>query len=180
MIRTMFCAAACCAVIGAGCKSKSAALCEFTAAQNSTKANFVGPPELFAQTLVTFQPGAPTAIVQVDLNGINNILADDETMGSYGVEVRNVSNAILSRVTVMLHVVSDRESGGLASRFDGPLDPGATAWIRGIGKIHWSRDEGQKTRVAVAVDSVVLGGCLYKPAQEIPMDWVSRVRALRE
>jgi hypothetical protein len=169
-----------CAISAAACTAPSG-VCGFTlshAAGSSSLPRFLGTQDVVALAQVASQPGSPVQVEQVDLNGVQNILNDDSG-GSYGVQVRNVSDKAVSNIDVTLSLTRPREGGSLGSRFNGPLDPGKVAWVRGIGRFHADSALSKDTRILVAIESAEVGGCLYRPAQVLPVDGGSAAPARR-
>jgi hypothetical protein len=178
MTRTPIGLATFCAMLAAGCSVSSANVCEFTVAQQSSQPNLLGTKEVLSRTLVAVQPGSPVLILQVDLNGADAILASSGPAGSYGVQVRNVSDKSLSNIAVAISFLSQREGGTLGSRLDSSLDPGEASWVRGIGNVRVAPADAEQAKILVAVESAIFGSCFYKPAQVMPLGWVPNIRAM--
>jgi hypothetical protein len=164
--------AALCATLATGCGAAPSNPCEFRVVTQTGQPSVLGTNELRSRTLVPMQPDSPVRVVQVDLNGVDTILGSGLPPGSYGVQVRNVSDKPVSNITVAVSFLLQQEGGTLGSRLDGPLDPGETSWIRGLGNVRVAPADADKAKILVAVESAESGSCFYKPAQVIPLGWV--------
>ena len=118
------------------------------------------------------QPDAPIAIVRVDLSGLKLMGGAGffESRGHHVVEVKNVSDQVITQAEVMVRVGFDGESGvGSGHGLKAPLKPGEQArveWTSGTGRgTHPTSDEAT---IVILVSSVKTASCLYKPSQAWP------------
>ena len=141
----------------------------------------VGAPDAIARARVMTQPDSPLAIVRLDLSGINLVAGPGsfERTGRHAVDVRNVSNQVLTDAEVMVHVVIGETGGGSgvgSGRKTGrPLRSGEQIrieWTPGTGR--GSNATTDEVSIVAVVRQVRMAGCSYVPSQAWPVSQTDR------
>lgn len=159
-------------LLGSPLATQAPSGCHFSLTDVVEPARLVGASAVVARAHVASHPGAPVSILTVDLTGAE-ALSSGSTLGSYGVEIRNVSDQIVSRIGVVLYAGAGNNWGGIGGGSDMPLAPGKAVWIRGNGAVRLVPKESEQPKFLAVVESVHLGACIYRPAQVIPLEWWS-------
>jgi hypothetical protein len=144
--------------------------CQFAIRPETRAPEIRGAGETTARTVVMNQPGSPVAVLAVDLTGMNLFVGSRyfERSGRYSVTIKNISDRVLNRVDVMVHIWAYDGGIGDGAAWPKPLEPGATAVINvqsGRGSGTAPADDVQ---VVVVVNSAEMAGCRYKPSQQWP------------
>jgi hypothetical protein len=111
------------------------------------------------------QTQSPVRIAEADLNGIRQIVAGQGSTGSFGARVENISDAPVSKIGVSFLLATTGSSAKLTSQLEGPIDPGHTAWVRGIGAA--TLDTNESPRIYIGVESLRVAECLHVPTPPV-------------
>jgi hypothetical protein len=122
---------------------------------------------------VLSQPDSPVAVLSVDLSQL--VLTTGGSSydydGTFGIQIRNVSDRLIKSAMVSLFFWSELEGGGRHIGLNHALAPGDAAWLAGGGSGYaWrlGHDMDENLALRVAVESVEIDGCIYRPAQARP------------
>ncbi len=132
----------------------------------------VGAPDAKERTSLMTQPDSPLAILRVDLSDttLNDSGDAFETGGRYVIDVKNVSDRLLTDAEVWIRVGTGTRSGvGTGHKVGRALQPGEQArveWKSGTGR--GGGGAGRDVSVVALVEFVTTPGCTYKPSQAWP------------
>jgi hypothetical protein len=123
--------------------------------------------------MIMVQPDSPLPILRVDLSGpvLSTAAGSFERSGQHVVDVKNVSDRVLTDAEVSVHVGSSYASGiSSGVKLGRSLRPGERtrlSWKSGAGRGQGETDDPVSVTVMVGV--VKSAGCTYKPSQSWPM-----------
>lgn len=144
--------------------------CRFAVSQHAQAPEIRGPEVLLSRARVLIQPDSPVARISVDLSPMTLTVAGEwfERSGGFGAVIKNVSDRVLTRATVVVRIRAKNGWIGSGADWKTPLQPGETARLvaRG-GRGNGTAPDGEVEIVAY-VDSVEAAGCVYKPSQSWP------------
>jgi hypothetical protein len=148
--------------------------CAFRLFKPPTRLSLVGSPDLVRRARVLPQPDSPVAVLSVDLSQL--VLTTGGSSydydGKFGIQIRNVSDRVIKSAMVSLLFWSELEGGGRHTGLNHALAPGDAAWLAGGGNGYaWrlGHDMDENLELRVAVESVEIDGCIYRPAQARPV-----------
>jgi hypothetical protein len=136
------------------------------------------PPELITgsgtagRAWIMAQPDSPLAIRRVDLTGLKviGVTGSFTRSGRHVVEVKNVSDAVITDARVSVYVGFSPGSGiASGTRVGRALQPGehiVLDWKSGSGRGSVGADD--ETSVVARVTEVTTPGCTYRPSQSWP------------
>ena len=142
--------------------------CRYSLVQAHPVAEVAGKSEAAARASVAVQPDSPLAIVRVDLSDVALTAGAGSftRSGRHIVDVRNVSDTVITGARVWVMVGFDPRSGvGSGARLRRSLQPGEQArleWRSGSGR--GTDGAGRDVSVVALVHEVHIGGCTYRPA----------------
>ncbi len=146
--------------------------CTFSIASEPASPEIVAAPGVKERAWVMAQPDSPLAILRVDLSDTTLIVSGSafETGGRHVVDVKNVSDRLLTDAEVWIRAGTGPRSGvGSGHKVGRALRPGEQAridWKSGAGR--GGDGAGGNVSVVALVDFVVTPGCTYKPSQAWP------------
>jgi hypothetical protein len=126
-----------------------------------------GPEEILSRLQLISQRDSPVAITRADFTGTTfNVGVGFASMQkAYAIEVANISDTPITELRVAVRVRTGGGEFGGGPIFKGALLPGKTTLleVRG-GRGQVTDPAGQEVQVRLWVESVTLGGCVYRPA----------------
>lgn len=163
-----------CAVMASGGAgfADSPSGCTFQIAPRTPSPEILAAPFMKERAMVMAQPDSPLAILSVDLTGLTlNVSGGSfDRSGQHAMDVKNVSDQVLTDAEVRVHVGSGPASGvGSGFKVGRPLHPGEQTrieWKSGDGRGYSGTDDA--VSVVAMVDLVKSAGCTYKPSQAWP------------
>jgi hypothetical protein len=146
--------------------------CTFRVSPESSPPDLMTGPDTTARAWIMAQADSPLAIRRADLTGlnVNGVTGSFTRSGRHVVEVKNVSDAVITDARVSVHVGFSMQSGiASGSRISRPLQPGDRAvldWKSASGRGSIGADDD--VSIVVLVTEVTTPGCTYRPSQSWP------------
>jgi hypothetical protein len=144
-------------------------VCAFRVLSGLPRSSLIGSPDLVRRVRVLPQPDSPIAVLSVDVSQLRLNAAgySYDYDGKFGVRIRNVSDWVIKSATVSLLFWSENDGGGRHIALNHALAPGDAAWLAGGGNGYGWRlgHDIENLELRIAVESVEMDGCSYRPAQ---------------
>lgn len=155
-----------------GAENNRTTTCTFAVSQVVGPTRVMGTNEAAARGSVMAQPDSPLAILAADLSGLSMTASTGsfERSGRHVLDVKNVSDKVITAAKVVVMVGFGRSSGvGSGFKLPVPLAPGEQTrleWNSGTGR--GSEATTDDVSVVALVEEVQVAGCLYLPSQSWP------------
>ena len=172
-MRTSVLAMAVCAVMASGpAVADRTAGCSFAISPETGSPQVVGGNVAASRASIMAQPDSPLAILKADLSGVELTTSAGwySRTGRHVLDVKNVSDKVITDAEVMVRVAFGPNSGGgSGTKLGRPLQPGELArieWKSGAGR--GTDGTGREVFVIALVEEVQMAGCTYMPSQTWP------------
>lgn len=146
--------------------------CTFVISAQNGEPEIAGDNEAARRAWVMTQPDSPLAILRVDLSDVALYAGDGyySRSGRHVVDVKNISDKVITEAQVMVRVAfSVASGGGSGMKLGRPLQPGEQArieWKSGSGR--GSHGTEREVSVVALVREVQTAACTYRPSQAWP------------